>query len=115
VLGAAHTVDDGAVITAEKIEDTLRYLLLHEEKISLLFGMKPSAREKKDLAWARGRVNSILREWSGSTLETVRISKKKIVTWVLRAKLAAVGAAVGVGRPVLPFSAVTRTVDEMLA
>lgn len=100
VLTVPSTIEDEAEIPAERIAATLQYLKLHEAELDLLFGLKPSAREEKDMAWARSRVNSILNDWSGSTLKTVRKGKKgRHITWVLHAELAAVGKAVGVGGP----------------
>jgi hypothetical protein len=95
----------------DELERALHFMRVREEQIHLLFGLKASARKKKDAVWARSGISSVLKEWSGSTLEIVRQGKrgKSTSSWVLRAALASVGSAIGVNRPTHPFTAVTIT------
>jgi hypothetical protein len=95
-LGLKTSVDDGAEVPRDRIAQVRDWLLIHEQAIIALLSVEPSTNTKKGDVWARTLASRMLKLWAGTKLESKRRGKKnsRIVYWLVKAPLRAVGQAV---------------------
>lgn len=95
LLGLTNSVQDGAVIAADKFTAVTDWLLKHEVEAVGLTSFRSAAKDKGH-KWARALASKLLDKWAGTTLKHERTGKNKDVhTWVVVAPNCAVAAAVG--------------------